>query len=204
MREILSLFWAGGYGMINMVFLFVYGRSANEDYLYNGGVFMDFDFLEVNNKKQIEELSEIAKLIWSEYFPNIITPGQINYMVEKYQSADAIARQISNDGYKYFMVFGNGEVLGYLAVKADRNQLLLSKLYLKKEFRGRGYFNEMLSFAEKIANEKGLNSLYLTVNKHNDNSIAVYLKKGFFIKKEQVTDIGNGFVMDDYVMEKMI
>jgi len=204
MREILSLFWAGGYGMINMVFLFVYGRSANEDYLYNGGVFMEFDFLEVNNKKQIEELSEIAKLIWSEYFPKIITPEQINYMVEKYQSADAIARQISNDGYKYFMVFGNGEVLGYLAVKADRNQLLLSKLYLKKEFRGRGYFNEMLSFAEKIAKEKGLNSLYLTVNKHNDNSIAVYLKKGFFIKKEQVTDIGNGFVMDDYVMEKMI
>jgi len=204
MREILSLFWAGGYGMINMVFLFVYGRSANEDYLYNGGVFMEFDFLEVNNKKQIEELSEIAKLIWSEYFPKIITPEQINYMVEKYQSADAIARQISNDGYKYFMVFGNGEVLGYLAVKADRNQLLLSKLYLKKEFRGRGYFNEMLSFAEKIAKEKGLNSLYLTVNKHNDNSIAVYLKKGFFIKKEQVTDIGNGFVMDDYVMEKVI
>ena len=190
--------------MINMVFLFVYRRSANEDYLYNGGVFMEFDFLEVNNKKQIEELSEIAKLIWSEYFPKIITPEQINYMVEKYQSADAIARQISNDGYKYFMVFGNGEVLGYLAVKADRNQLLLSKLYLKKEFRGRGYFNEMLSFAEKIAKEKGLNSLYLTVNKHNDNSIAVYLKKGFFIKKEQVTDIGNGFVMDDYVMEKMI
>jgi len=172
--------------------------------IHNGGVFMNFDFFEVNNKKQIEELSEIAKLIWSDYFPGIITPEQVNYMVEKYQSADAIARQISNDGYKYFKVLGNGEILGYLAIKADRNKLLLSKLYLKKEFRGRGYFNKMLSFAEKIAKEKGLNSLYLTVNKHNDNSIAVYLKKGFFIKKEQATDIGNGFVMDDYVMEKMI
>ena len=102
------------------------------------------------------------------------------------------------------MVLGNGEILGYLAIKADRNKLLLSKLYLKKEFRGRGYFNKMLSFAEKTAKEKGLNSLYLTVNKHNDNSVAVYLKKGFIIKKEQTTDIGNGFVMDDYIMEKMI
>ena len=165
---------------------------------------MNFDFLEVNNKKQIEGLAEIAKLIWSEYFPGIITPEQVDYMVEKYQSADAIAKQISNDGYMYFMVLGNEEILGYLALKADGNQLLLSKLYLKKEFRGRGYFNKMLSFAEKIAKEKGLNSLYLAVNKHNDNAIAVYLKKGFTIKKEQTADIGNGFVMDDYIMEKMI
>ena len=165
---------------------------------------MNFDFLEVNNKKQIEELAEIAKLIWSEYFPGIITPEQVDYMVEKYQSADAIARQISNDGYMYFMVLGNEVILGYLALKADGNQLLLSKLYLKKEFRGRGYFNKMLSFAEKIGKEKGLNSLYLAVNKHNDNAIAVYLKKGFSIKKEQTADIGNGFVMDDYIMEKMI
>jgi len=165
---------------------------------------MNFDFLEVNNKKQIEGLAEIAKLIWSEYFPGIITPEQVDYMVEKYQSADAIARQISNDGYMYFMVLGNEEILGYLALKADGNQLLLSKLYLKKEFRGRGYFNKMLSFAEKIAKEKGLNSLYLAVNKHNDNAIAVYLKKGFSIKKEQTADIGNGFVMDDYIMEKMM
>ena len=165
---------------------------------------MNFDFLEVNNKKQIEGLAEIAKLIWSEYFPGIITPEQVDYMVEKYQSADAIAKQISNDGYMYFMVLGNEEILGYLALKADGNQLLLSKLYLKKEFRGRGYFNKMLSFAEKIAKEKGLNSLYLAVNKHNDNAIAVYLKKGFSIKKEQTADIGNGFVMDDYIMEKMI
>jgi len=165
---------------------------------------MNFDFLEVNNKKQIEGLAEIAKLIWSEYFPGIITPEQVDYMVEKYQSADAIAKQISNDGYMYFMVLGNEEILGYLALKADGNQLLLSKLYLKKEFRGRGYFNKMLSFAEKIAKEKGLNSLYLAVNKHNDNAIAVYLKKGFAIKKEQTADIGNGFVMDDYIMEKMM
>ena len=165
---------------------------------------MNFDFLEVNNKKQIEGLAEIAKLIWSEYFPGIITPEQVDYMVEKYQSADAITRQISNDGYMYFMVLGNEEILGYLALKADGNQLLLSKLYLKKEFRGRGYFNKMLSFAEKIAKEKGLNSLYLAVNKHNDNAVAVYLKKGFSIKKEQTADIGNGFVMDDYIMEKMM
>jgi len=165
---------------------------------------MNFDFLEVNSKKQIEELAEIAKLIWSEYFPGIITPEQVDYMVEKYQSADAIARQISNDGYMYFMVLVNEEILGYLALKADGNQLLLSKLYLKKEFRGRGYFNKMLLFAETIAKEKGLNSLYLAVNKHNDNAIAVYLKKGFAIKKEQTADIGNGFVMDDYVMEKMM
>lgn len=164
---------------------------------------MNFEILEVKNKVQIEKLSDIAKHIWLEHFPGIITTEQVHYMLENYQSVDAITQQILDEGYKYFMVLGDGEILGYLALKAEENRLLLSKLYLKKEFRGKGYFNKMLSFAEKIAQEKGLNSLYLTVNKHNDNSIAVYHKKGFIIKKEQVTDIGNGFVMDDYIMEKV-
>ena len=62
----------------------------------------------------------------------------------------------------------------------------------------------MLQFIEQIARELGLSSIYLTVNKNNEHSIAVYKKKGFLTVKDQVADIGNGFVMDDYIMEKII
>ena len=45
-------------------------------------------------------------------------------------------------------------------------------------------------------------ALFLNVNKYN-NALHFYLKQGFFKIREEVIDIGNGYVMDDYVMEKM-
>jgi ribosomal protein S18 acetylase RimI-like enzyme len=163
---------------------------------------MNFEFLEVTDKAQIEKLAGIAKQIWFEYFPGVVTVEQVDYMIEKYQSVNAITQQILNDGYQYFLLLGDGEVLGYIGFKGEADKLFLSKLYLKKESRGKEYFSQMLSFVEKIARERNLKGLYLTVNKHNDNSIGVYCKKGFSVIKEQITDIGNGFIMDDYVMEK--
>ena len=165
---------------------------------------MDAGFIEVISQAQIEKLAEVASRIWHEYFPAILSDAQIDYMVEKFQSAPAIARQLAQGGYRYFFLTAQGEILGYLGVKSEQDRLFLSKLYLKKEFRGQGYFSQMLSFAEKLAGEQGLKRQYLTVNKYNDHAIAVYLKKGFRVLCEQKTDIGNGFAMDDYVMEKML
>lgn len=165
---------------------------------------MDIEFLETVTKEQIHKLSDTAKEIWLEYYPGIITAAQADYMIKKYQSAEVIAQQISIDGYKYFLVLSDKQILGYIAVKPESDKLFLSKLYLLNEFRGKGYFNGILSFAERLAVKNGLSSLYLTVNKHNSNSIAVYQKKGFVITDEIVTDIGSGYVMDDYVMEKKV
>ncbi len=165
---------------------------------------MSLNFRKVIDEAQMKILADVAKEIWNEYYPGIITVEQVNYMVEKYQAADAITKQITDEGYQYFMMLCGEEVMGYLGVKTDGDKLFLSKLYLKKKFRGKGYFSKMLLFAEHHAKKERLESLYLTVNKHNDSSIAVYQKKGFAITKEQKTDIGNGFVMDDYVMEKTL
>lgn len=165
---------------------------------------MDIKFSEVIDKAKIVELADTASEIWHEYYPGIITVEQVNYMVDKYQSMAAITKQIADEGYQYFMLYSGDEAAGYLGIKDDKDKLFLSKLYLKKKFRGKGHFSEMLLFIEHIAKTKGLRGLYLTVNKYNDSSVSVYKKKGFSISKLQVTDIGNGFVMDDYVMEKKI
>lgn len=165
---------------------------------------MSFEFFEVKEKAQIETLAAIAKEIWIAYFPGMITLEQTAYMIDRYQSVNAITQQITHDGYQYFLFRYDESILGYCGLKAENDQLFLSKLYLKKEFRGKGYFSEMLLFAEEIARRKKLKGLYLTVNRHNENAIAVYRKKGFSVTKEQVTDIGNGFVTDDYVMSKVI
>lgn len=97
-----------------------------------------------------------------------------------------------------------GGIAGYLSVKEEDGKLFLSKFYVSKENRGKGYASQAMSFLERLCRERGLSHIWLTVNRHNESSIGVYRKKGFQVIREQVADIGNGYVMDDYVMEKEI
>lgn len=154
--------------------------------------------VEVKTKDQIERTAAIADEIWHEWFPRILSAEQIDYMVEKFQSAEAMTKQITEENYRYFIIRKGDSCIGYTAVKPDGNSLFLSKIYIKKEFRGNGYSKEVFEFLKNICREEGFTSIWLTVNKHNESSIAVYKKIGFELFGEDVTDIGNGYVMDDY------
>jgi ribosomal protein S18 acetylase RimI-like enzyme len=96
--------------------------------------------------------------------------------------------------------------VGYLAVLPDAQEgsMKLSKLYLLESHRGRGWGRKMVEFAEWLCAESGLERLWLTANRHNANSIAAYERMGFRNAGPIVTDIGGGYVMDDYRMEKKI
>jgi GNAT superfamily N-acetyltransferase len=79
--------------------------------------------------------------------------------------------------------------------------LFISKLYLCRSGRGQGTGRRTLEFIEHIARGQHLDSLWLTVNKGNP-SVATYQHWGFQVTEAIVIDIGGGFVMDDYRMEK--
>lgn len=159
-------------------------------------------FQKVESEKQIEKLSEVADQVWHEYFTSILSIDQINYMVEKFQSKHAITEQI-NKGYQYYMMVSNQTVIGYFGIHPEE-KMFLSKLYLLKDYRGKGYASRAFAFIEKITKNMGLSEIWLTVNRYNMHTIQVYEKKGFQIMRDQVTDIGNGYVMDDYIMEKSL
>ena len=78
--------------------------------------------------------------------------------------------------------------------------MFLSKVYVLKEFRRRGIASAFLN--QVAADAQGLDSIYLTVNKQNTGPIEAYRKLGFVTIDAVVTDIGNGYVMDDYIMQK--
>ncbi len=161
---------------------------------------MSVEITRVKYLPELREVSELAKIIWHECFVDIITEGQIDYMVEKYQSLKAMTDQIENQNYYYLAVRENGELIGYIGVKPeDDEKFFLSKLYLRKDKRGRGIARLMLNRVFEEAEKHGKESVYLTVNKHNDHAIEVYKAVGFKITDEAVTDIGNGYVMDDYI-----
>lgn len=166
---------------------------------------MGLIFKQVNSVEEIEETARLADEVWREYYVSIISIGQIEYMLDKFQSVAAITEQIQDQGYEYYLFKRENEpAFGYMSVKPEEGKLFLSKFYIVKNHRGQGYASQAIEFLERLCRERGFSHIWLTVNKYNHSSIAVYERKGFRIVREQVADIGNGYVMDDYIMEKEI
>ena len=159
---------------------------------------------EYREKAELEVLVVLIREIWREYYTPLIGAAQVEYMLEKFQSVDAITRQITDENFRYYGVFCDGELAGYYAVKPSGNdRVFLSKLYVAARFRGCGLGKAMLQHLTDTALASGGKTIWLTVNKHN-RSIDIYRNLGFVITEEIVTDIGNGFVMDDFVMVKRL
>ena len=155
----------------------------------------------VSDNNQIEIIAGLAFEIWNEHFTPIIGKAQVDYMLEKFQSKKAITEQIKN-GFLYFLIENNHDHIGYIGVLTKEKQLFLSKLYIASAERGKGYGRAAIEFLEKLAIEKGLSKISLTVNRNNSATIKTYKKLGFENNGSIVQDIGKDFVMDDYIMEK--
>jgi len=167
---------------------------------------MEVRFESVETDDQIGHLAELADEIWHEYFPQekIISEEQADYMVEKFQSVPALTDQLRNRGYEYYFIVDGDRTVGFIGLKPDGEKLFLSKLYLLKDARGQGYSSKAFEYLEGLCNDRGLDAIWLTVNKHNKQAIDVYKVKGFETVREQTVDIGEGYAMDDFVMEKSL
>ncbi|MEG1613195.1 MAG: GNAT family N-acetyltransferase [Clostridia bacterium] len=157
----------------------------------------------VIEKNDIETVVLLATEIWNEHYINIISKQQIDYMLNKYQSYFAIKNAI-NSGYLYFIIVCNETPIGYFALRQDNLSMYLDKLYVLKEYRGQGISKFAIEYAENITliNEK--KCIHLTVNKNNRGSILAYKSLGFNVESSVNTDIGGGFIMDDYQMYKFL
>jgi ribosomal protein S18 acetylase RimI-like enzyme len=161
------------------------------------------EIIPAKNESDYLLIEKLTITIWREHYPPIITKEQIEYMLAKFNSVKAIEAQINEGSQFYFMVY-NGIPVGYTAIKKEGDFLFLSKLYVKKEFRGNKIGRAALLFIDAEAKRNNLKSIQLKVNKYNTKSIEAYEKLGFKKVKATITDIGNGFVMDDYEMVKVI
>lgn len=156
---------------------------------------------EIKTNEDIVLLCNLASTIWQDYWKIILSQEQITYMLEKFQSPKAVKKQIEDEDYIYRIMKNNGENVGYFGVCKKDEHLFLSKLYIAKECRGKGFGRFAFLEIRKIAEDIGAKFIRLTVNKHNSNSIKAYEKWGFNVVDSCITDIGNNFVMDDYIME---
>ena len=172
---------------------------------------MSLSFVPVKSEIDQQQLALIAGEIWRGYWPALIGEAQTEYMVEMFQSFEAIQHHMAEEDYEYWLLVATESdetpkksIVGFTGGRseADTNRFFISKVYLYPEARGHGYARRVMEFYEDLCFARGHDAMYLTVNKNNDLGIRAYKGTGFTIIEAVVTDIGEGFVMDDYAMEK--
>jgi diamine N-acetyltransferase len=117
--------------------------------------------IEVTREDQITMVETLAEEIWTEHYTPIIGNEQLRYMLDKFQSKDAISVQIKDERFSYFLIVEEGEYIGYLAVQSKGEGLFLSKIYIKRSKRERGFAKKAVQFLEDFARDKNLKKFSL-------------------------------------------
>ena len=149
----------------------------------------------------IQTIQILARRIWEEAYNQMLSKVQIEYMLAMMYSSKVIESEIAH-GTVWELIYFDGEAVGYISYAFEKdNSVKLSKIYISEKSRGRGIADEALKRVIRYAMENDKSFVYLTVNKRNKRAIRAYEKIGFSIAESVVTDIGNGFVMDDHIMK---
>ena len=155
---------------------------------------------EIFSDADVRRMVKVAETVWREANISFCSAEQVEYMIERFQSFEAVQGQLLQ-GYRYFVFEENGDIVAYFGVQPQGERLFLSKFYILKEYRGQGLFSAGLDVMKRLCREGEMRAIYLTVNRNNRHAYEVYLKKNFKVIEEAVADIGCGFVMDDYIMQ---
>ena len=151
-------------------------------------------------------VARLGEVIWRAHYTKIIGSAQIGYMLADRYTPEKLGIYLNADDRWLMLLRIDGRAVGYCsyALTDDPGEMKLEQLYLLPELHRKGLGRLMLRHVEEQARARGRSMLMLQTNKRNAGAIAFYCKAGFTVREEAVFDIGNGFVMDDYVMEKVL
>jgi ribosomal protein S18 acetylase RimI-like enzyme len=157
-------------------------------------------------KGEIETLCALARTVWRAHYPPIIGDAQTEYMLSQRYDPAIIAAELERKDVWWDTLSEEDRMVAFassIAIEAEQ-VLKLDKLYVHPERQRMGCGGVLLEHTCRRAERMGYSKVVLAVNKRNVNAIGAYRKYGFRIAEAVVKDIGGGFVMDDYVMEKSV
>jgi ribosomal protein S18 acetylase RimI-like enzyme len=158
------------------------------------------------NIDQIKIIQEIAYRTWPATFSGILSPEQIDYMLDMMYSDEALQAQISNLNHCFLLAAQGDTYLGFLSYETPYKgeaKTKIHKIYILPEAQGLGVGKKLMETVENIALKKGDQLLLLNVNKHNEAE-KFYKHLGFETIATEDIDIGSGFLMEDKIMAKKI
>lgn len=151
--------------------------------------------------EQLKEVADLAHQIWHQYYPDIIGIRQVDYMLNKFYHLDALIEQ-TKEGQEFYIIQNNSHNIGFVSVsKKEENGLFINKLYVKESDKNKGIGSYVIHW---LIQKYSPHHLKLTVNRQNIKAINFYFKNGFKIQEIADFDIGNGYVMNDFIMVKHI
>lgn len=154
------------------------------------------------SENEISLIRELAKKSWNSAYSTILSQEQIDFMLSEMYSFDEIFNQMKNPNYHYFIIYFNENPAGFIGFENhyEPKTTKLHRIYLLDDFKGKGLGKTALSFLKERVTEIGDHRIILNVNKEN-SAKKMYESQGFTVYDEIILNIGNGFVMDDYLME---
>lgn len=147
-------------------------------------------------------IQSIAQKTWPETFKDILSAEQIVYMLEWMYSTDALSKSINDPSQSFWLLEDEGNYLGFAGIEhryKGKNTTKLHKIYVLPEAQGKHIGKQLMEQVFNEARNAGSAELLLNVNRHN-NATEFYKRLGFTIILEENIDIGNGYLMEDYVM----
>ena len=152
----------------------------------------------------IYNIQVLSNVIWPATFSNILSQEQISYMMDMMYSTSALEKQINELNHHYLLAEEDGEYLGYLSYELNYKGTPITKIhkiYVLPSIQGKGVGRLFIDAVSKLALKNNNTLLSLNVNRYN-KAIDFYKRMGFDFFTSENIDIGNGFLMEDYVMNK--
>ncbi len=160
----------------------------------------------IKGKEDLQIIRDIAHRTWPNTFADILSVKQIDYMLELLYSIPSLENQDSVKKNNFLLAYKKNTPIGFASYELNINEghsTKIHKIYFLPSSQMKGYGRQMMDYIKQIARDKNQQSLLLNVNKYN-KAIEFYEYLGYKIIKEEVIDIGSGYIMDDYVMELLL
>ncbi|MFV8391914.1 GNAT family N-acetyltransferase [Flavobacterium sp. LB2P6] len=154
----------------------------------------------------LNTIQEIANITWPITYGEILSKEQLNYMMDLIYSDESLIKQIQNQEQLFYIVNEETSVIAFIAIKHNYKEEAVTrihKIYILPGAQGKGIGKLLIDAVQKLATENNSTLLSLNVNRFN-KALAFYQKLGFEIIAEENIEIGNGYLMEDYKMEKKL
>ncbi|MEO6637195.1 MAG: GNAT family N-acetyltransferase [Ginsengibacter sp.] len=152
--------------------------------------------------QELTTIQSLAHEIWPLTYRDILSPGQLEYMIDKIYSISSLQHQLVLLKHKFILAFNDGKPVAFASYSADdtNTRYKLQKIYVLPGLQGTGTGKFILNNIINIARVAGAVSIELNVNRHN-KAKRFYENFGFKIMEEADIDIGQGYYMNDYIMK---
>jgi len=157
-------------------------------------------------KSDIKTIQDIVYTTWPITYGKILSEEQLKYMLDLFYSDDALTAQFDGKEQLFYLIREYESVLGFIGIEHQyqkENKTKIHKIYILPETQGKGIGRITIDAIEKLALENNSASLLLNVNRFN-TALHFYERIGFTIVDEVNIEIGKGYLMEDYIMEKEI